>query len=65
MKRKQFLRDLAALWKNDKITGFDLDLESLLDDAATLGLPGAARLYVYLLNVRSGPLTKNGTRGIH
>lgn len=54
MNRKKFLKDLETLWKSDGSTKFDLDLESLLDDAATLGLPGAARLYVKLI---SKPLT--------
>lgn len=49
MNRQKFLKQLEALWKHDKTSGYDLCLEDLLDDAATIGLPGAAKLYVSLL----------------
>lgn len=49
MNRRKFLSSLAELWKKDGTTKFELCLEDLLDDAATLGLEGAARLYVQMI----------------
>lgn len=49
MNRAKFLKDLKTLWVHDKTMKFDLTIADLLDDAATLGLKDAARVYVSLL----------------
>lgn len=49
MNRRQFLSGLEELWGDVMFYNEPLDLEDLLDDAATLGVEGASELYLEII----------------